>query len=423
MSLTPLALQNAFAMIHKSRVPDAHRRGRLFETAVQRLVDWWLDFFEVVPHGHIRNRTFDEVEAELRVKAEARAAREAARAADRKGKGKQRARDTDSDADSDSDDENDDAEIIRSVKSLMKHALMQRGSRDMSAQLFTALCRALGVPARLVVSLQAVPWQASVGKPKPPGKKKKKAAAADGAAGGASAAPPGDVKGKGKARADGFPGDGARLDGGSIAGGSTASGTDTPARVIKLRKSRPAGQKLGSSPTPARGPRPADPLTSAPVFWTEVFSRADGRWMPVDPLRGTVNKRRAFDPAAEVVAGPGLRPKQENRMVYVVALEEDGYGKDVTPRYAKDYGAKVAKVQGAQRVGGSKARKEWWERVCAIVRRPYRLVRRALGSSGPRSRSFQAPRRRRGRRTAGEPAYRGHADHDDRVQRPSIVRA
>ena len=57
-------------------------------------------------------------------------------------------------------------------------------------------------------------------------------------------------------------------------------------------------------------------------------------------------------------------------MVYVVAFEEDGYARDVTPRYAREYGAKVAKVQG-----GSKSRKEWWESVVNTVRRPYRLVR------------------------------------------------
>jgi len=57
-------------------------------------------------------------------------------------------------------------------------------------------------------------------------------------------------------------------------------------------------------------------------------------------------------------------------MVYVVAFEEDGYARDVTPRYAREYGAKVAKVQQ-----GGKGRKEWWERILGLVKRPYRLVR------------------------------------------------
>jgi hypothetical protein len=50
-------------------------------------------------------------------------------------------------------------EIVRSAKSLMKHALMRSGSRDVRSRLFAALCRALGIPAYLVVSLQSVPWQ------------------------------------------------------------------------------------------------------------------------------------------------------------------------------------------------------------------------------------------------------------------------
>jgi xeroderma pigmentosum group C-complementing protein len=372
MSLTPLSLQNSFAMITKARVPDAGKRGRLFETALQRLVEWWSDFFEVIPQGHLRNRTFDEVAAELKIKEEEHARREA-KARRRKGKGKQKAEDEESDED------DGDGEVLHSAKSLMKHALMQQGSRDICAQLFTALCRALGIPARLVVSLQSVPWQTGVGKPKLATVKKKKP---DASSKSATATPAGsdisrqqtpDIKGKGKALDSRFPGAGQIL-----VGGSSASPVHAPPpRVIKLRQSRPAGQTLeSSSPAgPSRSLRPPDPLTTPPVFWTEVFSRPDGRWMPVDSLRGIVNNRKVFDPTPKPQVRPGPRFKQENRMVYVVALEEDGYGRDVTPRYAKEYGAKVAKVQGVERAGAGKGRREWWERICAMIGRPYRLVK------------------------------------------------
>lgn len=110
-----------------------------------------------------------------------------------------------------------------------------------------------------------------------------------------------------------------------------------------------------------------DPTRSAPVFWTEVFSRADARWLPVDPVRGLVNKRTVFDPTSTFNSPAGMRV--ENRMVYVVAFEEDGYARDVTPRYAREYGAKVAKMQQ-----GGKGKKEWWESVMKMVTRPYRLV-------------------------------------------------
>ena len=121
------------------------------------------------------------------------------------------------------------------------------------------------------------------------------------------------------------------------------------------------------------GERTPDPTTTAPVFWTEVFSRADARWIPVDPVRVIVNKRKAFDPTPNpAITKPDRRHavRVENRMVYVMAFEEDGFARDVTPRYAREFGAKVAKVQQ-----GGKGRREWWERICRLVRRPYRLVR------------------------------------------------
>jgi xeroderma pigmentosum group C-complementing protein len=237
--LTPLAIQDAFAVIHKSRVPDANQRGRLFESTIGRLTEWWTySFFAVEPVGHIRSRTFDQVQniiANLPL-------------------GDQ---DT---LDLDLFEEEEDSEVIRTPKSLMKHALMRGGSRDTSAQLFTALCRALGIPARLVVSLQSVPWQAGVGKPKANGKRKnvkgkgKEKAVEDedednGDDDMAEVDIPSttvDVKGKG--RDDSFIGEGRRLD-----GKSTVDGKDKEKAkpIIKLRKQKPKGNILGSSLSPA----------------------------------------------------------------------------------------------------------------------------------------------------------------------------
>lgn len=268
MSLTPLPVQNAFTMIHKSRVPEAAKRGRLFESAITRLAEWWAGSFEVTPTGHIRSRAFEEVQKTLPPP-------KAPAPSDPKGKGKARAVEED-----DEDDEERygvEGERIRSEKSLMKHALMRRGSRDTSAQLFTALCRALGIPARLVVSLQSVPWQAGVGKPKHTTKKKAKPEETD-------AGTNGKGKGKGKEKASevedegdmedvtipgtpsagssrgrsAFPGNGQRLSGPTPALSDT--GKQKAAPVIRLRKSK-GGQKLGSTasletarPRPRRSP-------------------------------------------------------------------------------------------------------------------------------------------------------------------------
>jgi xeroderma pigmentosum group C-complementing protein len=105
-------------------------------------------------------------------------------------------------------------------------------------------------------------------------------------------------------------------------------------------------------------------------MWTEVFSRADCCWLPVDPIQAIVNKRKVFDPAFSNLPKKGENVR--NRMLYVMAFEEDSFARDVTARYAKEYGAKVAKMQRSGGVGNS--RKEWWDRIVAMVQRPYRLV-------------------------------------------------
>ncbi|THU97115.1 Rad4-domain-containing protein [Dendrothele bispora CBS 962.96] len=362
LSLTPLSLQNSLAMIHPSRVTEQAKRGRMFETAITRLVEWWSEFFEVIPSGHIQNRTFDRVQESLLSH----------------GFGP--------DFDGVIDDEtledilDEDAEIIRSEKSLMKHALMQSGSRDVSAQLFTALCRALSIPARLVVSLQSVPWQASVGKPKPKYVKKDKGkgvakendvTARSEAANNSSSAVPSSSKSTMDDDASNFAGEGQRLDGMPVEKSEKAKGKEKAKPPIKLRKAKDKGNVLGSRP-PAPKIRYVDPRTTAPVFWTEVFSRPDSRWIPVDPIRGIVNKPKLFDPSDTPSS-----VHVDNRMMYVLAFEEDGYARDVTRRYAKNFGAKVAKVQGGSLApgAGGKGRKQWWERVVRSVTRPFRLNR------------------------------------------------
>ncbi|KAG8966439.1 hypothetical protein FRC03_011977 [Tulasnella sp. 419] len=384
MSLTPLSLQNSFLMISKKLQPDPARRGRQFESAIIRLTEWWHNEFNVDSNlaKNIHSRTFAEVQQELRMKGwipEQTQGIAPETKVDRKGKGKAKAIEL---------DKEEGGEIIRSSKSLMKHALMLRGSRDTSAQLFTALCRALSIPARLVVSIQAVPWKSSVGKQA--GTKSRK-----------------DVKGKGKQESDGissehhfteedddsdfepvvmppsssnkksasgadkgknrelgqnandrFPGAGHSL-GGELR--NKKHDDAKPPRAINLRKSKPQGNRLGTFRHHQHHDHP--PIGGwPPVFWTEVFSKPDGKWIPVDPIRNLVNKKRLFQPPPN---------DRNNRLLYVFGFEEDGFGRDVTPRYAKEFGAKIAKLRPA----GTKGRRDWWDNICGILARPYRLNR------------------------------------------------
>jgi xeroderma pigmentosum group C-complementing protein len=229
-------------MIHKSRIPDDVKRGYLFEQAVSRLASWWTDtFFTVKPTGYLRNRTFEDVQHVLLSRG----------LVDVMGKGKAKALPQDVDPLEDLF-EDDQVEIVRSAKSLMKHALMRSGSRDVSSQLFTALCRALGVPARLVVSLQSVPWQTNVGR----SKTKQKASNTKGKA----VAPhetedsSGDMEVTvGSPRNEYSSGD--NLQAGGDATGKTSSakpnGKGKLSYTTTLRKTKSSGQRLSSSNLPS----------------------------------------------------------------------------------------------------------------------------------------------------------------------------
>lgn len=229
------------------------------------------------------------------------------------------------------------AERLRSINSLMKKALQQEGSRDISAQLFVSLARACGLGTRLVVSLQAVPWRAEKQTPK------KKPGAGRGGRTKASRqgnGPPSDedddsdemeeVPIPAAEDAEGGPGE---VIGKIKAKNKTRQAGRRrhldPADVYRLRAPRPAAKtasaakkkpsKLGECLINLRDAwRYADAdkvdLTEQPpVFWAEVFSRSDQRWIPVDPVKGIIRKKAHYEPQSD--NGP-------IRMLYVIAFEE-----------------------------------------------------------------------------------------------------
>ena len=286
---------------------------------------------------------------------------------------------------------------LRSVNSLMKKALQQEGSRDVSSILFVSLARACGLGARLVHSLQAIPWRAEkvVAKKKSgAGSKKRLLAHRQG-----NGSPAGSAASEEEGEDDemeevpmpedreGGPGYVASQVKRKGIRGAGKRRLQDPADLYRLRKQRPTPRKLGDEGpkrktkegklicTPALRIADCGDLShQPPVFWAEVFSRSDQRWIPVDPVRGTIRKKTHFEPQSD--NGP-------IRMSYVVAFEEgqktavkradsaDGFARDVTLRYTKNFGAKTVKL----RVPVKKDEQDWWEEILAILHRPQHLVR------------------------------------------------
>jgi xeroderma pigmentosum group C-complementing protein len=157
LSLLPHPLQAAFT-IPPSRFPDRAKRSRLFFEALQNLVTWWSQsFFDISdPTAGLRTRPWEEVQEIVDTLPRLTRADITGNAFG--GKSKEKVKEEEDKLLAIA--EGAGGERLRTVNSLMKKALQQEGSRDVSAQLFVSLARACGLGVRLVVSLQAVPWRA-----------------------------------------------------------------------------------------------------------------------------------------------------------------------------------------------------------------------------------------------------------------------
>ncbi|KAF3491356.1 nitrilase [Arthroderma uncinatum] len=222
------------------------------------------------------------------------------------------------------------AEILQSKDDFRKHARMLQGSRDFGAQLYCAMLRGVGVDARLVCSLQALPF-AGVAKGESPRKRAREYIV---------------------------------LSEDDIASSSVNTGTDTPASDPPPR--RRLGQPQFSS-NQTRSPAPQARIDSSapttdssfPVFWVEAFNRAMQKWVCVDPLvTNSVGKPTRFEPPAS---------DKYNNMNYVIAFNEDGFARDVTRRYTKSFNSKTRKT----RVEYTKDGERWWNQTMQVLESPF----------------------------------------------------
>nr|XP_018262096.1 uncharacterized protein I303_05111 [Kwoniella dejecticola CBS 10117]OBR84254.1 hypothetical protein I303_05111 [Kwoniella dejecticola CBS 10117] len=357
LSLLPHPLQTAFS-IPPSRFPDKAQRSRLFFDALQDLVTWWSQsFFDVSdPTLGLRTRPWDEIQ-EI-IDQLPKLARADLTPGHYLAQSKEKVKEREDALESMS--VGSGAEKLRSVNSLMKKALQQEGSRDVSAQLFVALARACGLGVRLVTSLQVVPWRAEKVV------HKKKPGAGRGGRTVASRQGMGPNSDEEEEEEDEFeevpiPGqDAPKERKNNVRAGGTRRLQD-PTDLYRLRAPKPPPQTVGK-PSKPKSKAKQDLSDQPPVFWAEIFSRSDQRWIPVDPVAGTIRKKTHYEPTSD--SGP-------IRMVYVVAFEEDGYARDVTLRYTRNFGAKTSKL----RVPAKKDEPDWWDTVMGFLTRPYRLNR------------------------------------------------
>lgn len=214
-------------------------------------------------------------------------------------------------------------------------AHMLQGSQDVGTQLFCALLRGIGMEARLVCSLQPLPF-ASSAQPSTPQK-------------------PGMHKNT--ITIDPYN----KQDDAS----SSKPKSTTPFRSKKLsRLERVMGErhavlnKAGVAPRTQRAYH-----TPYPMYWVEVFNAAHQKWVAIDTHSTfSVNSPEKLEPPLNFA---------QNSLTYAIAFEEDYTAKDVTRRYAKAYNAKTRKFRVECTPHGA----EWWRRTVHFFRREIPLDR------------------------------------------------
>ncbi|KAF9900760.1 hypothetical protein EC991_006915 [Linnemannia zychae] len=213
-------------------------------------------------------------------------------------------------------------ESIKKRKNLQRRLLNRNGSNDVCSQLFTAICRSLGLKARLVESLQACTFKVTLPKDE---------SAKSGAEASTSTS---STSRKGKKKKE------VELDEDDTTRGSRVV-MSTPHRLPKKPKLPPSSK-----------------LSDPPVFWTEVYAEMNKKWITIDPVRGVVNNPLRMHPASSCTT---------NSLAYVVAYDEDNYVTDVTRRYTSQWTSvtKKLRVQPASPSGF-----DWWAQTMAGLANP-----------------------------------------------------
>lgn len=239
-------------------------------------------------------------------------------------------------------DPEEHGERIISIKEFRQCATRCEGSRDIGAQLFTALVRGLGVDARFVASLQPTGFGWNKNEEALPKKKQKQA-----------------LENLERETSD-TDGEGGVNSLGNAQPARRASKNDAKRSTRKARMEAQDGSKetpfdlysdselsdLGpnsddsveeiTAPSKRKTTRKLDRDLKFPIYWTEVISPVTYKVYPVDSMilaAPATNEEQlvAFEPRGSKAE------KAKQVMAYVIAHSADGTAKEVTTRYLKGH--------------------------------------------------------------------------------------
>ncbi|RIB13047.1 hypothetical protein C2G38_2199004 [Gigaspora rosea] len=299
-------------------------RGRFtLITALEELVKWWKSYFNITKPG-IRSRDCNDFGI--------------------KGNNKKI--------------DESFCEYHPSIDSFRKSLQNGNGSCDTSVQLFVSLLRSLGIPARLVFSLQVITFK--VTRVNDSSQKDTEKDTEKNTEKNNEGSKKKDVHGDENIQ---------RILGlGKFKMSSKVKSSDDKQKInsdddfdptvkkrpiVRSRRSQSTSNNIQPKSSNCYAFNP----DSTPIFWCEVYYATQKKWICVDPIRARVNSPKPMEPPSS---------EKDNVMAYVVAYEQDGYIKDVTRRYATQWGARTRKLRIPDKDG-----QNWWDETLAYFARPY----------------------------------------------------
>lgn len=235
-------------------------------------------------------------------------------------------------------------ERIDGIEGFRKAATMCEGSRDLGAQLFTALLRGLGIEARLVASLQPLGFgwskneEASTKKEKSSSKSKEHGAqnisTSENESDGDSPGSAGIYVASQKARRPSQPAKRSRKSRGA---------EDSPIHLSEDTNASNGGSDDDDESVVEITPQISreksnisyDHDLPAPNYWIEVISPITHQVYPVDPLVSKVPIVTSPEYLSQFEPRGARADKAKQVFAYVIAYSADGTAKDVTTRYLK----------------------------------------------------------------------------------------
>lgn len=275
----------------------------------------------------------------------------------------------------DEHDPEEHGERIRNITEFREAAKKCEGSRDLGAQLFTALLRGIGIESRLVASLQpsGFGWtKAEQMLPRKPAKSIDSDTPSDDSDEEEAKSISEIAKSRPSSRSRPIP----------KSRKSTGSAIDPVKLDIETEDDSDDASLIDITPSaPRRRPQKYDRDNPFPIYWTEAISPITNKVLPVSPL--ILNSPVAATPEVLYTFEPrGAKAEKTKTVIaYVVAYSSDGTAKDVTVRYLKNriwpgktkgFRFPVEKIPIYNKHGKIKRYEDydWFKRVMSGYRRP-----------------------------------------------------